>query len=67
LHCNKKSAQAVVDAGADYLFVVKDNQPNLHENIALYVQEEALEKAETLEKNGGRIEKRTAYISREID
>jgi predicted transposase YbfD/YdcC len=67
LHCNKKSAQAVVDAGADYLFVVKDNQPNLHENIALYVQEEALEKAETLEKNGGRIEKRTAYVSREID
>ena len=44
LHCNKKSAQAVVDAGADYLLVVKDNQPNLRENIELFVQEEALEK-----------------------
>ena len=67
LHCNKKSAQAVVEAGADYLLCVKDNQPNLREDIELYVQEEALEKAVTLEKNGGRIERRTAYVSREID
>jgi len=67
LHCRKKSAQAVVEAGADYLLAVKDNQPNLRENIALYVQEEELEKAVTLEKNGGRIEKRTAYVSRDID
>ena len=67
LHCNKKSAQAVVDAGADYLLCVKDNQRNLREAIAFYAQEEALEKAVTLEKNGGRIEKRTAYVSREID
>jgi len=67
LHCRKKSAQAVVDAGADYLFVVKDNQPTLRENIELYVQEEELEKAVTKEQNGGRIEKRTAYVSRDID
>jgi predicted transposase YbfD/YdcC len=67
LHCNKKSARAVVDAGADYLFVVKDNQPNLRENIELFVQEEVLEKAVTKEKNGGRIETRTAYVSRDID
>ena len=67
LHCNKKSAQAVVDAGADYLFVVKDNQPNLRENIELFVQEEALEKVVIKEKNGGRIETRTAYVSRDIE
>jgi len=47
LHCNKKSARAVIEAGADYLFVVKDNQPTLRENIELYVQEEKLEKAVT--------------------
>jgi predicted transposase YbfD/YdcC len=67
LHCNKKSARAVVDAGADYLLCVKDNQPTLKEDIALYVAEEKLEKASTLEKNGGRIEKRTAYVSRDTD
>jgi predicted transposase YbfD/YdcC len=66
LHCSKKSAQAVVDAGADYLFVVKDNQPNLRENIELFVRDEPLEKAVTKEKNAGRIETRTAYISRDI-
>jgi len=67
LHCNRNSAKAVVDAGADYLLCVKDNQRNLREAIAFYVQEEELEKAVTQEKNGGRIETRTAYVSREID
>ena len=67
LHCNKKSAQAVVAAGADYWFVVKDNNPTLREDIEFYVQNEELEKAVTKEKNGGRIETRTAYVSRDID
>ena len=67
LHCNRNSAKAVVAAGADYLLCVKDNQPTLKEAIALYVEEEKLEKAMSLEKSGGRIEKRTAYVSREID
>jgi len=67
LHCNRKSARAVISAGADYLFAVKDNRPCLRADIALYVQEEKLEQAVKTEKNGGRIEKRTAYVSREID
>jgi predicted transposase YbfD/YdcC len=67
LHCKKKSAQAVVAAGADYLFVVKDNEPTLRENIEYFVQNENLKKHTTTEKNGGRIEKRTAYVSHEID
>ena len=67
LHCRKKTAKAIVDAGADYLFVVKDNEPNLREDIELYMREETLEKHTTIEKNGGRIETRTAYASREVD
>jgi len=67
LHCNGKSAEAVVEAGADYLFAVKDNVPNLKSDIALYVQNEQMEKYTKTEKNGGRIEKRTAYVEREID
>jgi len=66
LHCNRNSAKAVVDAGADYLLCVKDNQRNLLEAIEFYVHEEKLEEAVTQEKNGGRIEKRTAYVSRDI-
>jgi predicted transposase YbfD/YdcC len=67
LHCKKKSAKSVVETGADYLFVVKDNEPTLKDDIALYVQEETLEKHITTEKNGGRIETRTAYVTRKID
>lgn len=67
LHCHKKSAKAVVEAGADYLFVVKDNQPTLKKDIELYVRDESLEKHTTREKNGGRIETRTAYVSHEIE
>ena len=67
LHCSRKSAEAVVEAKADYLFSVKDNVPNLKADIELFIREETLETYTRTEKNGGRIEKRTAYISKEID
>ena len=66
LHCTAKSAEDVVAAHADYLFCVKDNVPNLKEDIELYVQTEPMERFSKSEKNGGRIEKRTAYVEREI-
>jgi len=67
LHCNQRSCEAVVEASADYLFVVKDNQRNLKSDIELYIQNEKIESFETLEHNGGRIEKRTAYATSNID
>jgi predicted transposase YbfD/YdcC len=67
LHCNQKSAEAVLDAGADYLFVVKDNQPTLKADIELYIQNEDVPSHKTAEKNGGRIETRTAYATSEVD
>lgn len=67
LHCQKKSAEAVVEEDGDYIFTVKDNNPLLKENIELYVQNEELDSFSRTEKNGGRIEKRTAYTTTEID
>jgi len=67
LHCTTKSAATVVAAEADYLFVVKDNTPKLKADIELLVREETLEKYVKTEKNGGRIERRTAYACCEID
>jgi predicted transposase YbfD/YdcC len=67
LHCTVKSATAVVKAGAEYLFSVKDNNPNLKTDIELYFQSENVEFFAKTEKNGGRIEKRTGYVTREID
>jgi predicted transposase YbfD/YdcC len=67
LHCSRNSAEAVIEAEADYLFCVKDNVPTLKADIELYVQNESLETESTLEKNGGRLEKRTAYVTQAID
>jgi predicted transposase YbfD/YdcC len=67
LHCNQKSAEAVVEAGADYLFVIKDNVPKIKADIELYIREEPAKQHTTVEKNGGRIEKRTAYASCDVE
>ena len=67
LHCQKKSAEKVVEEQGDYLFVVKNNVPTLREEIELYVQNQEMDKFVKTELNGGRIEKRTAYTTTEID
>jgi predicted transposase YbfD/YdcC len=67
LHCSRQSAEAVINAGADYLFVVKDNVSVLKSDIETYIQNESVPTHTTLEKNGGRIEKRTAYATDEIE
>jgi len=67
LHCNQNSANAVIEAGADYLFVVKDNVPTLKSDIELFIREESVPSHTTIEKNGGRIEKRTAYATSDIE
>ena len=66
LHCQKESAAKVVAEGGDYLFAVKENQPTLHDDIELYFQNEEVKSHSEIEKNGGRIEKRTAYVSTDI-
>ncbi len=67
LHCQKKSAQAVVDAKADYLFVVKDNHKNLRESVELVTHNQKIDEHTTTDKNGGRIEVRTAYVTHKIE
>jgi len=67
LHCNQNSAKAVIEAEADYLFVVKDNVPTLKADIELFFQSEGMPSKTTVEKNGGRIETRTAFTCHEIE
>ena len=57
----------VVEEKGDYLFVVKDNNEGLKEDIELYIQNESLPFFTKTELNGGRTEKRTAYTTTEID
>lgn len=67
LHCKKKSAKKIIDECGDYLFVVKDNEPTLKSDIELYIQNEETNKYSKTEKNGGRVEKRKAYVTQAID
>jgi predicted transposase YbfD/YdcC len=72
--CQRDIAQNILDAGADYLLAVKGNQETLHEDIASEFAEAQrdsfahMEYAyyETLEKNHGRIEKRSYWLTSDI-
>ena len=71
MHCQKDTATAIVDKGADYLLCAKDNQSSLKQDIEDYVQDPDLQKtmgkAQTHEQNSGRIELRRAFVCSDID
>lgn len=70
LNCQKETAEIIVKQKADYLLCVKDNHPNLKNDIEDFVQDISLQSTmQTItktEKSHGRIEKRTAYVTTEI-
>ena len=68
LNCQKKTATAVIDGGGDYLLAVKQNQKELYSDIKLYFETESptLEKHSKSEKEHGRIEKRTATVTHDV-
>lgn len=70
MHCQKKTAETIVNGAGDYLLCVKDNQSTLKKDIEDYVQDKTLmqtmECKTKTEKNRDRIEKRTAYVTNDI-
>lgn len=68
--CQTKIAQAIVDAGADYVLAVKDNQPTLHNGISWFflTQREKgfsgrrVSRHETRGKGHGRVETRSYFV-----
>ena len=71
MHCQKETAKTIIGKKADYLLSVKDNQPTLKADIEDYVQDtmlrKTMNKAVKTEKNRDRIEKRTAFVTSDID
>lgn len=71
LNCQKETAEIVIKQKADYLLSVKDNHKNLKKDIEEYINDETCQKRmkikEQTEKGHGRIEKRTGYVSSDID
>jgi predicted transposase YbfD/YdcC len=68
--CNPAIAQSILDAKADYLLAVKDNQPTLHKDIESYfatAPSAEVDACEDLDKGHGRLEVRTCRVSRKVD
>jgi predicted transposase YbfD/YdcC len=68
--CNANIAQSILDAKADYLLAVKDNQPTLHDDIKSYFDTapvNEVEKVETIGKDHGRFEVRMHTVSHTVD
>lgn len=74
LHTQRSLSRVVVEAGADYVWTAKDNQPSLRADIEHLFQPETclpgtspvindLRSAQTLEKNRGRVETRRLTTS----
>ena len=62
MHCQKATCTLINKKGGDYLVGLKNNQKNLYEDVSFFFQnitnESDVETFSTVEKNGGRIEKR---------
>ena len=65
----REITKAIKEAKADHVLPVKDNQPNLREDISLYFSSEKLncDYTRTIEKSHGRIEIRECYTTTDID
>jgi predicted transposase YbfD/YdcC len=70
MHCQVETAQAIVDADADYILIVKQNQEALHaylmDRFLAYGESnyevDGLKKHKTVEKSHGRQERREYYF-----
>lgn len=68
--CQKKIAKTIIEEKADYVIQVKENQPNLHQDIALYFQDPAngpFDTFQTIDGEHGRIETRHYCVSDHIE
>lgn len=65
LHTDREVAEKIVSQEADYVMVVKDNQPSLKEEITTLFDDNSLsfDSAETIDKGHGRIEHRKIVVS----
>ena len=70
MHCQKETAQAIRDKGADYVLTVKGNQPKLHAEIQKCFEDAGekdydvpgMRRLKKTERLHGRIERREYYV-----
>jgi len=70
MHCQRATAEAIVDKGGDYVMAVKANQPALHGDVKLLMDDPgapADDSAETIDGDHGRIETRRAEVLHDVE
>jgi len=70
MHCQRETAQAIIERGADYVLALKANQPDLLEDVRLLLDDPAAppdDVAETVDGDHGRIETRRAAVLSDVD
>ena len=69
--CQKNVAKAIVEQKADYVLALKENHPDLHADVKLWLDDSDrqgyVRVYETIEKDHGRIETRRTVVSHDID
>jgi predicted transposase YbfD/YdcC len=69
MHCQKGTAAAILARGADYVLAVKANQPSLHEDVRLLLDDPSTSsdgRTSTTDGDHGRIETREAVVVHDV-
>jgi predicted transposase YbfD/YdcC len=68
MHCQRATAQTILERGGDYCLALKGNQPALFDDVRLWLDdpETAVEHAETVDGDHGRIETRRAVVAHDV-
>ena len=76
MHCQKETAEKIIDNKGDYVLQLKANQKNFYEDVYAMFDEKYMDETDTnceyevfctVEKSHGRIEKRTCYVLNKIE
>ena len=76
MHCQKETAELIKNNGGDYVLQLKANQGNFYEDVYAMFEDKYMDETDkeceyevykTIEKNHGRIEKRTCYVLNEVE
>jgi len=73
MHCNRETAQTIIQQGGDYVLALKGNQSLTQDEMTRYLEASIadstiqVESAKTYEKNRNRLEIRTCYKAPDLD
>lgn len=74
MSCQKKTVQKIREKNCDYAICLKGNQETIYDDVRIYFESAekepefySLDKAETYNKNHGRIEKRQYFLEIDVD